>query len=109
VYEIGGDIVWILTLVHAAHRWPLVRGAWPGAQARRAPAKIIETGWLLDLTQALEDEAEEAARDAFHTDPSGRSTGRYWDRWARHDRTHPLLVGVVETLGEKARMDFQGA
>jgi hypothetical protein len=26
VYEIGGDIVWILTLVHAARQWPPDRG-----------------------------------------------------------------------------------
>lgn len=25
VYEIAGEIVWILTLVHAARRWPPVR------------------------------------------------------------------------------------
>jgi hypothetical protein len=50
------------------------------------------------LEEALSDESEEAARDAFHADPSGR----YWDRWSRHHRAHPLLVSVVETLGEKA-------
>jgi len=26
VYELGGEIVWILTLVHAARQWPAVRG-----------------------------------------------------------------------------------
>lgn len=25
VYEIGGETVWMLALVHTAHRWPLVR------------------------------------------------------------------------------------
>ena len=53
------------------------------------------------LEEVLGDESEEAARDAFHADPSGRS-GRYWDRWSRQRRAHPLLVSVVETLGEKA-------
>jgi hypothetical protein len=50
----------------------------------------------------LSDESEEAARDAFHADPSGRDSGRYWDRWSRQRRAHPLLVSVVETLGNKA-------
>ena len=26
VYEVSGDTVWILTLVHTARRWPIVRG-----------------------------------------------------------------------------------
>jgi addiction module RelE/StbE family toxin len=26
VYEISGDTVWILTLVHTARQWPLIRG-----------------------------------------------------------------------------------
>jgi hypothetical protein len=54
------------------------------------------------LEVALSDESEEAARDAFHADPPGRDSGRYWDRWSRQRRAHPLLVSVVETLGEKA-------
>ena len=56
------------------------------------------------LEEPLDDEWEEAGRDAFHADPSGsgRYTGRYWDRWARHHRAHPLLVSAVEVLGEKA-------
>jgi hypothetical protein len=54
------------------------------------------------LEVPLSDESEEAARDAFHADPSGRDSRRYWDRWSRQRRAHPLLVSVVETLGEKA-------
>ena len=54
------------------------------------------------LEVALNDETEEAARDAFHADPLGRGSGRYWDRWSRQNRAHPLLVNVVETLGKKA-------
>jgi hypothetical protein len=55
-----------------------------------------------ELEVALSDESEEAARDAFHADPSGRDSGRYWDCWSRQRRAHPLLVSVVESLGEKA-------
>lgn len=29
-------------------------------------------------------------------------TGRYWDSWTRESRTHPLLIKVVEELGEAA-------
>lgn len=28
--------------------------------------------------------------------------GRYWDTWTRDSRTHPLIIQVVEELGEKA-------
>jgi hypothetical protein len=28
--------------------------------------------------------------------------GRYWDCWTRDNRTHPLVIRVVEELGEKA-------
>jgi hypothetical protein len=28
--------------------------------------------------------------------------GRYWDCWTRENRTHPLVVKVVEELGPKA-------
>jgi hypothetical protein len=31
-----------------------------------------------------------------------RLFGRYWDTWTRDNRTHPLLVKVVERLGKKA-------
>ena len=54
------------------------------------------------LDEAPSDESEDAMRDAFHADRLGRDSGRYWDRWSRQSRAHPLLVSVVETLGEKA-------
>ena len=28
--------------------------------------------------------------------------GRYWDTWTRGNRAHPLVVSVVEALGDKA-------
>ena len=33
-------------------------------------------------------------------------SGRYWDTWLAHQRTHPLLVRVVEELGHKASGRF---
>lgn len=35
-----------------------------------------------------------------------RISGRYWDCWMRNDRKHPLIVGVVEALGDKASGPF---
>lgn len=31
-----------------------------------------------------------------------RFSARYWDCWTRENRAHPLIVRVVEELGEKA-------
>lgn len=31
-----------------------------------------------------------------------RLSGRYWDTWTRDNRTHPLVVRVVQELGSKA-------
>ena len=31
-----------------------------------------------------------------------RGGGRYWDCWLRDNRTHPLLIQAVETLGARA-------
>jgi len=28
--------------------------------------------------------------------------GRYWDCWTRENRSHPLVIKVVEELGEKS-------
>ena len=32
--------------------------------------------------------------------------GRYWETWIRNDRTNPLLIKVVEELGEKANGNY---
>lgn len=41
--------------------------------------------------------------DIYH-DFKGRSrfSTRYWDSWTRESRTHPLIVRLVEELGEAA-------
>lgn len=36
----------------------------------------------------------------------GLSFGRYWDIWIDGDRTNPLLIKVVEELGDKANGMF---
>lgn len=35
-------------------------------------------------------------------DDPNLASGRYWETWLGDDRTHPLLVRVVEELGAKA-------
>ena len=35
-----------------------------------------------------------------------RTTPRYWETWTRDNRTHPLIVRVVEELGEHADGGF---
>ena len=45
---------------------------------------------------------EDSLNDIYHKyKPSGISE-RYWDCWTRDNRSHPLVVRVVEELGEKA-------
>lgn len=36
----------------------------------------------------------------------GSLTGRYWDTWINYNREHPLLIRVVEELGDKASGRF---
>lgn len=51
----------------------------------------------------LTPEGEDDLNDLYYK-YKGKSglTGRYWDSWTRDSRTHPLIVRVVEELGEKA-------
>lgn len=41
---------------------------------------------------------DQSFSDAAHI----RSFGRYWETWLSSNRSHPLLVRVVEELGDKA-------
>lgn len=56
------------------------------------PANDGEVIFDRDLSKG-ESELSKAAR---------KLTGRYWDTWTRENRAHPLVVKVVEELGEKA-------
>jgi hypothetical protein len=33
---------------------------------------------------------------------AARMNNRYWDSWTRENRTHPLIIRVIEELGEAA-------
>lgn len=48
----------------------------------------------------LTPEGECSLNDLYYKYKSGRS--RYWDCWIDESRSHPLLLRVVEELGEKA-------
>ncbi len=38
----------------------------------------------------------------FNDDDHIKFMGRYWDTWTSNSRTHPLIIKVVEELGERA-------
>lgn len=40
--------------------------------------------------------------DIYHKYKPNGLSGRYWDCWTEENRTHPLVVGVVEALGSDA-------
>ena len=48
----------------------------------------------------LTPEGEDELNDIYYKYKSHRE--RYWDCWTRENRTHPLVVRVVEELGEMA-------
>lgn len=47
---------------------------------------------------------EDSFNDIYHKykGSEARSNQRYWDTWIRDSRSHPLLLRVVEELGEAA-------
>lgn len=36
------------------------------------------------------------------SDPMCALDGKYWDTWLRNNRTHPLLIQILEEMGETA-------
>lgn len=53
---------------------------------------------IFDRTLTPPEEDKSGWNDAEHI----RLLGRYWETWLSSEREHPLLVRVVEELGEKA-------
>jgi hypothetical protein len=48
-------------------------------------------------------QGEDATHDKLYWQFRGKSSmGRYWDSWTRESRSHPLVIRVVEELGEAA-------
>lgn len=48
----------------------------------------------------LTPQGEDDLKDFYYKYPSARE--RYWECWTSQNRTHPLIVRVVEELGEAA-------
>jgi hypothetical protein len=64
------------------------------------PERDSETG--LYKKQPANDGEVVFDRDLDEQNGERRLSGRYWDTWTRDNRTHPLVVRVVEELGEEA-------
>lgn len=45
---------------------------------------------------------ENSINDLYHQYKPNSVTGRYWETWASDNREHPLIIRVVEELGERA-------
>jgi hypothetical protein len=51
----------------------------------------------------LTTKGEDKLNDIYHEyKGKSRFSERYWDTWTRESRTHPLIIRVVEELGDKA-------
>lgn len=50
----------------------------------------------------LTPEGECKINDLYHKHKPNSLTGRYWETWLDGQRSHPLLLRVVEELGEAA-------
>lgn len=76
--------------------------------SEEAYEKLIEYG--VPLRDYVEEKRDPVTH-LFVPDPSndgevilrgGSVFSKYWDTWTRDNRTHPLVVQVVEELGERA-------
>lgn len=52
--------------------------------------------------RALTPEGEDSINDLYWKYPKSRVSRRYWDCWTSENRTHPLVIRVIEELGEAA-------
>jgi hypothetical protein len=51
----------------------------------------------------LTPKGEDSLNDIYHRYKGKTGAAqRYWDSWTRESRTHPLIIRLVEELGEKA-------
>lgn len=49
---------------------------------------------------------ENSINDLYHKYKPDSTTGRYWETWTAYNREHPLIVRVVEELGEAANTRY---
>ena len=64
------------------------------------PANDGEVIFDNELIKQGEDDSHDRLYHAYKHKASIIS--RYWDSWTRESRSHPLIIKVVETLGESA-------
>jgi hypothetical protein len=50
----------------------------------------------------LTPRGENELNDLYYKYGDQSITGRYWETWLSGNRTHPMLIRVVEEMGEKA-------
>lgn len=50
----------------------------------------------------LTPQGEDELNDMYYKYKGSRITTRYWETWIDEDRTNPLLIRVVEELGQEA-------
>ena len=50
----------------------------------------------------LTPRGESTISDLYYKYPNSSMSRRYWDCWTRENRTHPLVIRVIEELGKAA-------
>ena len=76
---------------------------WGVPVRRYAPEERGQDGCFLPNT---ENDGEVIFDRNLDEGPRDTWMGRYWDAWTRGSRSHPLIVRVVEELGEAANGEF---
>jgi len=67
--------------------------------------RLIELG--IPLVEYKEGRTEDHTHQILKRDEKSAFTDQaYWDTWTREERTHPLLVQVVEELGKAANNSY---
>jgi hypothetical protein len=77
-------------------------------QKRNSETGLYETESGNDGEVIFDRELTPADVDSFsaiyhkYKNTGGCMNNRYWDSWTRENRTHPLVIRVIEELGEAA-------
>lgn len=71
------------------------------AKAARYKDQPLNDGEVI-FDRELTLEGESSLNDIYHKFKPNSANGRYWDSWTRDNRTHPLIIRVVEELGKAA-------
>jgi len=83
-------------LSDAAYKWLIKKGVPVRTYIKDAQDELNAGEVIFDRTK------EEYTMSSVSKSEYIHMMGRYWDTWTGDNRTHPLVVGVVKALGEKA-------